>query len=98
MTRERDGAAARPAAPEYPEESVRNVPFRYAPGDGHVYLWHGGEYIERHRVSDVLAAASGAPSVAVDVINVWDYETGRPRIRRTAQAVAVAVDDWRYRQ
>lgn len=95
MTRDQ-GSGAAPAAPEYPAETVRHVPFRYAPGDGHVYLWHGGEYIERHRVADVLAATPDSPSVAVEVINVWDYAAGRPRIRRTAQAMAVAVDDWRY--
>lgn len=71
---------------------TRTVPFRYSPGDGCSYVWHGGEYIEVFRVADILANPD-AP--AVDVINVWDYDTGAPQISRTASAFTLAVDDWR---
>ena len=93
---------------EYEATSLRNVPFQYAPGDGHVYRWHWGRYIDVYRASDILTypglavtgpdPGNGLVPVAVERIDVWDYTTGQPRIRRTGQAMATAVEDWRHEQ
>ena len=93
MTRQ-EGAA--PAAPEYPPDTLRQVPFRYAPGDGYVYLWQGGEHIEQAALAVDRDTGRVDHQLTGVKINVWDHEAGRPAIRRTGQAMAVAVDDWRY--
>lgn len=42
-----------------------------------VYEWHGGEYVEITPIGE---------SIPVDVINVWDYELGKPLIPITYTA------------
>jgi hypothetical protein len=52
------------------------------------FRWHGGEYIDIGSVVDI----AGQPGIhgddfhAYDVINVWDYAAGKPRIPRTLDA------------
>lgn len=79
---------------EYEATSLRNVPFQYAPGDGHVYRWHGGAYVDVFLATDIIG--DNPDAAPVETINVWDYETDQPRIRRTGQALATAVEDWRH--
>ena len=49
------------------------------------FEWKGGEYIEvinRRHIEDH------------DLINVWDYEAGKPRIPFTPEAMFDTVEDW----
>lgn len=55
--------------------------------DGPILRWHGGEYIE-------IGGIEHDDWVASDVINVWDYETGAPRIPRTLDAFKVCCEEW----
>jgi hypothetical protein len=64
--------------------------------------WHGGEYIElgyRAAADTGPFNNHGEPSyragefVANEVINVWDYAEGKPRIPRTLDALQAEVDE-----
>lgn len=64
---------------------------QYEHETGIVARWHGGEYIE----IGYLTAEAGTPDafIAEDVINVWDYEKGQPRIQISLDAMQQAVDE-----
>lgn len=47
--------------------------------------WHGGEYADVYNRRHIEAH---------DIINLWDYEKGAPRIEFTPDAFADAVDEW----
>lgn len=49
-----------------------------------VFTWHGSAYIE--------VAVDGC--TASEVINVWDYETDKPRIARTRRAFEAKCRSW----
>ena len=49
------------------------------------FEWYGGEYI---------AVKILGTETEVDVINVWDYEAGEPRIDFTPDGLAEAVASW----
>jgi hypothetical protein len=54
---------------------------------GSVARWHGGAYIELGYIqSQGVDGIHGDDFHAIDVINVWDYETDQPRIPRTLDA------------
>lgn len=58
--------------------------FSYRAG-GLSFAWEGGPYIEIY---------ANGHSVAFQVINVWDYGTDEPRIRRTGRAFEAEVKRW----
>jgi len=49
------------------------------------FVWYGGEYI------DVFALGQES---AVDVINVWDYEKGEPRLSFDLDGFTIALDEY----
>ncbi len=49
-----------------------------------LFVWHGGEYVEVGR-DDQPAA---------EVVNVYDYEAGKPAIPYTQEALDQRVDEW----
>jgi hypothetical protein len=53
------------------------------------FVWHGGEYVE---IS--LRDNDEGWEHPHDVINLWDYETGSPRIPYTPNALERAVAEW----
>jgi hypothetical protein len=61
----------------------------YQPDDeiGTTFQWHGGEYIE-------IGTTDEMGFTALDVINVWDYRAGAPRIARTLEAFQERCDEW----
>jgi hypothetical protein len=67
---------------------------QYTHESGVVARWHGGEYIDLGTLGD-----QGEPGIdgddfhAYDVVNVWDYAKGEPRIPRTLEAFQTAVDE-----
>lgn len=63
--------------------SVITKPAMVMTVDGARFVWHGGEYIE------VKPLDGGG--VSVDIINVWDYAEGAPRIERSLEAFERAV-------
>jgi hypothetical protein len=61
---------------------------------GVVARWHGGEYISLGYVQEMgEAGIDGDAFHAYDVLNVWDYAAGQPRIARTLDAFAEAVNE-----
>lgn len=56
---------------------------------GQEFEWHGGEYIEIGYVSH-----DTGEFVAGDVINVWDYAAGAPRIERSLEAFEARVREY----
>lgn len=52
--------------------------------DEFVFDWHGGAYVE-------IYSETAEP---FDVINVWDYETDKPRIEKSARGLAEVVEEW----
>lgn len=68
--------------------STQQPYMQYEHPSGVVARWHGGEYIELGE--DQTASGEFA---AYDVINVWDYAKGEPRIPRTLDAFQTAVDE-----
>lgn len=67
-----------------------------AHSDGTVeFRWHGGEYISIGHTQDVgQPGIDGDDFHAYDVINVWDYAAGAPRIPRTLDAFAARCEEW----
>jgi hypothetical protein len=71
-----------------------NAFMQYEHESGVVARWRGGEYIDIGSLQD-----QGQPGIdgddfhAYDVINVWDYAKGEPRIPRTLEAFQEAVDE-----
>lgn len=59
------------------------------------FTWHGGEYVE---VAGLDLSTPCPESVAFDVINVYDYEAGRPSIPFTPEALDACVDEWMAEQ
>ena len=53
--------------------------------DGYVFNWQGGAYIE------ISNESSTQP---FDVINVYDYEKGKPRIPFTVDALNKEITKW----
>ena len=53
--------------------------------DGYVFTWHGGAYVE---------IANESSTQAFDVINVYDYEKGAPRIPFTVDALNKEITKW----
>ena len=51
--------------------------------DGLDFVWHGGAYIEIFEAGE---------SVPFDAMNVWNYETDKPNIEPTMEALANFVD------
>lgn len=51
--------------------------------DGMRFEWSGGEYIELFFIDP---DTDTFPKSAFDVINVWDYAKGEPRIEKTLDA------------
>ena len=47
---------------------------------GVIARWYGGEYVELFVDGESIAHIFTGEAVAYDVVNVWDYETGAPRI------------------
>lgn len=76
---------------------------QYEHESGVTARWHGGEYIELGHVAQEDTGPYnnlGQPSyeagefIAQDVINVWDYEKGKPYIPHTPAAMQAHVDKW----
>ena len=62
---------------------------------GTVARWHGGEYIDVGSVQTIgEAGIDGDDFHAYDVINVWDYAAGKPRIPRTLEAFQARCEEW----
>ena len=56
------------------------------------FRWHGGEYIDIGSTYAMGEAGIDSDDFhAYDVINVWDYEAGAPRIPRTLDGMQQAV-------
>lgn len=53
--------------------------------DGFVFTWHGGAYIE---------IANETSKTSFDVINVYDYAEGKPRIPFTVNAMNKEITKW----
>lgn len=67
---------------------------QYEHESGVVARWHGGEYIDLGSVEAMgEQGIDGDDFHAYDVINVWDYEGGKPRIPRTLEAFQQKVDE-----
>lgn len=66
--------------------------------DAAVYRWHGGEYIEIGFFADDCADEDCATFIACDVIHVWDYEAGAPRIDVTMFQFAMACNEHEAQQ
>lgn len=64
--------------------------------DDLTFRWHGGEYIDVGSMYSVdgQSGIDGDDFHAYDVINVWDYELGRPRIPVTLEAMAARVAEY----
>jgi hypothetical protein len=60
---------------------------QYEHESGVVARWRGGAYIELGYLDARDAFVAG------DVINVWDYAKGEPRIPRTLDALRERVDE-----
>lgn len=57
--------------------------------------WHGGEYIDLgYSQNQGEDGIDGDDFHAYDVINVWDYAKGEPRIPRSLDAFKARVDEW----
>ena len=61
--------------------------FRYAPGDGHVYVWPAGDDTEAIRVYRIK---SPDPLIVTDTGDRIDIKD----VARTATAMAARVDRW----
>lgn len=54
-------------------------------GQHHKFEWYGGEYV---------AVKPLGTDTETDIINVWDYEAGEPRIDFTPDGLAEAIASW----
>jgi hypothetical protein len=66
-----------------------------ASGDGVVFVWHGGPYIEMFWADAYRLRGDDAenPASAFNVINVWDYSTGQAAISTREEMIA-RCDEW----
>ena len=76
-------------------QSMTTARFQLDHESGISFRWRGGEYIDVGAVQDQgPSGIDGDDFHAYDVINVWDYEKGEPRIARTLDAFTQAVEDY----
>ncbi len=71
---------------DVPDGTFHHRLTRTVDGEKLGFDWYGGAYIEVY--------SGQAFSRPRDVINVWEYASDSPRIPRTVEAMARAVDEW----
>ena len=73
---------------------MENLVMSYDAG-GISFRWHGGPYIDLFSSAyDRAVSFLGGEAIPFDVINVWDYETGTPRIPATLEAFRDRCEDY----
>ncbi len=60
--------------------------------DGYVATWHGGEYVEIRLDRGTTGKSLEGP--VLDVVNVWEYETGRARIEENLSSLDRVLGEW----